>query len=227
MSGFFNTFLYQPLLASLVFIYNTAAFHDLGLAIVFLTIAVRTILFPIFYKSAKDQALMQRLQPHIKKIQLDHKDDKERQAKEMMELYKEHKLNPFSGILLLLLQLPVFIILFRVLSTELAGGAFASTSLLGLIDLKTKGYVLPVLASVAQYFQGKLAMAPGKQKKSADTNDPMASMANTMMFMGPLLSFTVLVNLPSALGLYWLVSSLFSVIQQVYINRRLPKLKDE
>lgn len=226
MSGFFNTFLYQPILASLIYIYNTVAFHDLGIAIVLLTIAVRVVLFPVFYKSAKDQALMQRLQPHIKKIQLDHKDDKERQAKEMLELYKKYKLNPFSGFLLLLLQLPVFIILFQVLSKELSGTAFASTTLLGILDLGTKGYVMPVLAAAMQYLQGKLTMGNVKPS-AADKDNPMASMTNTMMVMGPALTFFVLLNLPSALGLYWLVSSLFSVLQQIYINKRLPKFKDE
>ncbi len=226
MSGFFNTFLYQPILASLIYIYNTIAFHDLGIAVILLTIAVRVVLFPIFYKSAKDQALTQHLQPHIKKIQLDHKDDKERQAKEMLDLYKKYKLNPFSGILLLLLQLPVFIILFRVLSTELSGAAFTTTTLLGILDLKAKGYLMPVLAAGMQYLQGKLMMGSMKAKP-ADKDNPMASMTNTMMVMGPALTFFVLVNLPSALGLYWLVSSLFSVLQQLYINKQLPKFKDE
>lgn len=226
MSGFFNTYLYQPILASLVYIYETVAFHDLGIAIILLTILVRVVLFPVFYKSAKDQALMQRLQPHIKKIQLDHKDDKERQAKEMLDLYKRYSLNPFSGILLLLLQLPVFIILFNVLSKELSSGLFLSSTLFGVIELQTKGYVLPVLAAVVQYLQGKLTMGAQKKPKEASA-DPMASMTSTMMVMGPVLTFFILLNLPTALSLYWMVSSVFSVVQQLYINKQLPKFEDE
>lgn len=227
MASFFNSFFYQPILALLVYIYNTVAFHDLGIAIVLLTIVIRVVLFPVFYKSAKDQALMQRLQPHIKKIQLDHKEDKERQAKEMLNLYKTYKLNPFSGFLLLLLQLPVFIILFRVLSTELSGAAFTSSTLLGVLNLATKGYVLPVLAAATQYVQGKLAMGSAPKSGAGDKENPMASMANTMMIMGPVFTFFVLMNLPSALGLYWLSSNIFSIFQQLYINKRLPKFAHE
>ena len=112
MKTLYTTYLYQPILAVLVFIYNSVGFSDLGLSIIILTILVRIILFPIFYKSAKDQTLLQRLQPHIKKIQLDHKDNREVQAKALLSLYKEHKVNPFTGFALLLVQLPIFIVLF-------------------------------------------------------------------------------------------------------------------
>src|SRR3989344_4200053 len=102
MANLFNNFIYEPLLAVLVFIYQNIAFGDLGLSVILLTVFVRVVLFPVFWKSAKDQALMNRLQPHIKQIQLDHKDDREEQAKKLMALYKEHRLNPLSGFLLLL-----------------------------------------------------------------------------------------------------------------------------
>ena len=225
MAAFFNTYLYLPTLSALVFIYNTVAFHDLGLAIVFLTIAVRIVLFPVFYKGAKDQALMQRIQPHIKKIQLDHKDDKEMQAKEMLNLYKKYKLNPFSGILLLFLQLPVFIVLFQVFSKELSSGVFATTTFLG-FSLGSKGFVLPIIAAVVQYIQTKMML--GSQPKGA-TNEanPLASMGKTMAVVGPAFTFFILLNLPSALSVYWTVSGIFSVFQQMYINKRLPKFEDE
>lgn len=227
MFAFFHTYLYLPTVSALLYIYNTIAFHDLGLAIVFLTIAVRVVLFPVFYKGAKDQALMQRIQPHIKKIQLDHKDDKEAQARAMLDLYKKYKLNPFSGILLLILQLPVFIVLFQVFSKELSTGIFATTTFLGLINLGAKGYVLPIIAAAAQYFQTKLMMGP-QTKNAASTNDgPMAGMAKTMAVVGPAFTFFILLNLPSALSVYWTVSGVFSILQQIYINKKLPKFEDE
>ncbi len=226
MFAFFHTYLYLPMISALLFIYNTVAFHDLGLAIVFLTLVVRIVLFPLFYKGAKDQALMQRIQPHIKKIQLDHKDDKEAQARAMLDWYKKYKLNPFSGILLLISQLPVFIVLFQVFSKELSTGIFATTTLLGFINLGTKGYVLPIIAAVAQYYQTKLMMGP--QTKTTGTDDnPMASMQKTMVVVGPAFTFFILLNLPSALSVYWTVSGVFSIFQQIYINKRLPKFEDE
>ena len=167
---------------------------------------------------------MQRIQPHIKKIQLDHKDDKERQAQEMLSLYKKYKLNPFSGILLLILQLPVFIVLFQVFSRELSTGIFATTTFLGLIDLGTKGYLMPIVAGIAQYIQTKLMM--GAQKDTTSDN-PMAGMAKTMSVIGPAFTLLILINLPTALSVYWTVSGIFSIFQQMYINKRLPKFEDE
>ncbi len=104
MVTLFNTYVYQPILWLLVFIYQNLSFHDLGLAIVILTVLVRLVLLPIFYKGAKDQTIIQKIQPHVKKIQLDHKDDKEKQAKELMALYQKHHVNPFSSILFLIIR---------------------------------------------------------------------------------------------------------------------------
>ncbi|OYV73260.1 MAG: hypothetical protein B7Z74_04215 [Deltaproteobacteria bacterium 21-66-5] len=97
MSALFHTYLYTPIFAVLIFLYHNISFGDLGVAIIELTLLVRLILLPLFHKSAKDQTIMQRLQPHVRKIQVEHKDAKERQAKELMALYREHRVNPFSG----------------------------------------------------------------------------------------------------------------------------------
>ncbi len=219
MGNLFNSYIYQPILDALIFIYRTLAFHDLGLSIVMLTVLVRAVLFPIFYKGTRDQTLMQHLQPHIKKIQLDHKDDKEKQAKELLDLYKKHRLNPFSGLLLLLVQLPIFIALFQVFTRGLGGGAFDSNSFLGLINLGAKSIVVALLAAGLQYLQGRLALPKAVAK---DSGNPMASMGRTMVVMGPVLTLVILWNLPSAIGLYWVTSTIFSVFQQLYINRHLP-----
>ena len=97
MANLFHTILYQPLFNALIFLYQYLSFHDLGIAIILLTIVIRLVLFPLFYKGAKDQAILQRLAPKIKEIQTNHKNDKQKQAKAMMDLYRQHKVNPFSG----------------------------------------------------------------------------------------------------------------------------------
>ena len=94
MSYLFNTFLYYPLLNALILVYNYATFGDLGVAIIILTVLIRIVLFPLFYKSFEHQTIMQKLQPALQQIQHEHKEDKEKQALKMMELYKEHKVNP-------------------------------------------------------------------------------------------------------------------------------------
>lgn len=227
MGGLFQTYIYLPILSVLGFIYEHIVFHDLGFAIILLTLLIRVVLYPLFYKGAKDQALMQLLQPHIKKIQLDHKDNKEIQAKELMALYKKYRLNPFSGFLTLLLQLPIFIALFQVFSKGLGGQIFDNHTLLGLINLGETSIVLALLAAFLQYVQGKLSLVAVSSGKTQGGDDPLRSTGKTMMIVGPVITVVVLFRLPAALGLYWVTSTLFSIMQQWFINKRLPDISHE
>ncbi|MDO8585221.1 MAG: YidC/Oxa1 family membrane protein insertase [bacterium] len=223
MSSLFHSIFYQPLFNGLVFFYNTIAFRDVGLAIILLTIAIRFILFPLFYKSFKNQAIMQKIQPELKKIQHEHKENKERQAQAMMELYRQHNVNPFSSFLLLFAQLPVLIALYQVflkgfadtalvdLYAFIANPGHMNTVSLGLIDLGKRSILIVVLAAIVQYYQG-LASVP-KQDGSAQ------DIARKMVFLGPVLTVMVLFTLPAAVGLYWLTASVFSLVQQIYINK--------
>jgi len=222
MKNLFNSLLYQPILEVLIFIYKYIAFHDLGLAIILLTIFIRLLLLPFFYHGAKDQTKIQRLQPMVKKIQEDHKHDKEKQTKALMDLYKEHRINPFSSILLLIIQLPILIALYRVFLTGLSNAVFDNYNFLSLINLNEKSIAIVVLATLAQYFQGKL-MLPKTGAGQATTDKANKANQAMLLYVGPALTLIILINLPSALGLYWLVSSLFSLGQQLFINKALEK----
>jgi YidC/Oxa1 family membrane protein insertase len=227
MIQIFNNYIYEPMLSVLIFIYGNIALEDLGLAIIILTLFVRIVLFPIFWKSAKDQAIMARLQPHIKKIQLDHKDNREEQAKRLMTLYREHRLNPLSGFLLLLLQLPVLIAIYRIFLNEITTDVFGNLSLLGILDLSERSLILAVAAAVFQYFQTKISLP---RRNKSDGSGPLAGIAGmgrTMVVIGPVITFVILVNFPAALGLYWTTSVLFSLGQQVIINKKLPKIEHD
>ncbi len=161
---------------------------------------------------------MASIQPEIKKIQKDLKDNKEEQAKALMAVYKKHKFNPFSGILLLLVQLPIFFALFKIFSKEISQSIFSNTIFLGFLDLKSPNLTIAFLAAILQYWQGKLSMPSAP---SSSSEDKMADFGKMMMYMGPAMTLVVLIKLPSALGLYWAVSTLFSVAQQIYINKKL------
>lgn len=215
----FKTLLYQPILEVLIFIYKYVAFHDLGFAIILLTVFIRLLLLPFFYHGAKDQTKIQRLQPMVKKIQEDHKNDKGKQTQALMDLYKEHRINPFSSILLLIIQLPILIALYRVFLTGLSSANFDNFKFLSLINLNEKNIIIVVLATLAQYFQGRL-MLPKTGAGQATTDKASQAM---LLYVGPALTLLVLTNLPSALGIYWLVSSLFSLGQQIFINKALEK----
>lgn len=209
----FKTLLYDPFYNSLIFLYENVAFQDLGIAILLLTFLVRLVLFPLFYKSAKSQLILQKLQPEVQKIQHDHKDNKEKQAQAIMELYRKNKVNPFSGFLVILIQLPILIALYRVFLGDFSG---INTLFLGLIDLKSRSIIIVGLAAVTQYFQGILTIP--KLEKNRELSTP-EKIGRQMVYFGPLITVVILFTLPSAIGLYWFATAFFSSIQQIYINK--------
>ena len=235
MTNLFHEILYQPLFNALIFLYEYFSFHDLGVAIILLTIIIRLILFPLFYKGAKDQAILQRLAPKIKEIQNNHRDDREKQARALMDLYRQHRVSPFSGFLLLLIQLPILIALYRVflngfsaetltnLYSFIPKPEFLNYSFLGIINLGKKNLLIIAAAAVVQYFQGKLSMV--KTTKPLRDLTPTERMSRQMIYFGPILTiiFLYFFNLPSAVALYWLTTSAFSVIQQIMINKKISE----
>src|SRR6185369_4453660 len=114
MGHFFTVILIQPLLNLLVLGYNFVPGHDIGVVIILVTVLIRLILAPSFHKSLKQQHSMAALQPKLNELREKHKDNKEAQAKAMMDLYKEHKVNPLGSCLPLLIQLPLLIALYQV-----------------------------------------------------------------------------------------------------------------
>ncbi len=212
--------LYTPFLKALEFFYNTIAFHDLGFSIIALTLAIRFLMLPVFYRSARNQAVMQRLQPHIEKIQKDHKDNKENQTKAMLELYKTHDVNPLSIFFVIIIQLVVFVALYKVFSTGI--NSIPDKTFLKMIDLTKVNYAIAALALAAQYFQGYVALPktePGKELSSSER------MAKNMVYIGPLIMITFLFRYPAAIGLYWLVNGIFGILQQVYINKSIKNVQ--
>ncbi len=233
MGYFFNLIFYQPILNLLVYWYETVAARDFGIAIILVTIIMRLVLYPFFHKGAKQQMIMQRIQPHIKKIQEQHKHDREKQGQAMMDLYKEHGVNPFSSILLLLIQIPIMLALYWVVRSGLAPGNLAglysfiappgpiNTLFLSFIDLTKPNLILIGLAAIAQYFQARLALYKNPDRNAKPSSAEM--MARQMAFVGPVVTVVIFYSLPAAVGLYWFVTSLFSVFQQIIINRHFKR----
>src|SRR3989338_1126413 len=228
MGALFNEILYKPLFNGSVFLYNSVALGDLGLAIIFLTVLIRIILFPLFHESLRHQRLTQELQPHIKKIQETHKESKEAQTKAILELFSHHKANPLFPIILILIQLPILFMLFKIfnggINEESLSFLYSFVSrpetinhtLLGLVDLSRTSFYIVILATATQYLQSILSipkLKPGANLTQAE------KIGRSMVYVGPVITAVVLINLPAALGLYWLTTTVFSVFQQVIINR--------
>lgn len=227
MLAIYHAVLYQPILNLLVGLYDIL-FNDFGLAILALTVIVRGLLWPLSHKALENQKAMLDIQPKIKEIQAKHKDNKEEQAKAMMAVYAEHKVSPFSSCLPLLIQLPLFIALYQVLSAGLKSqglnGLYAfvpnpgtiSTLSLGFLDLSQRSIPLAVLAAGAQYVQAKMMQRKdvkvhGEESKDEDT---MAIMNKQMLYMMPAMTLFIGWNLPAGLTLYWLLTNLAMILQQ-------------
>jgi YidC/Oxa1 family membrane protein insertase len=220
MIAIYNDSIYRPLLNLLVYFYNILPGHDIGIVIVVLTILIRFLLAPFMHKSLKSQKTMNALQPKLNELRETHKGNKEAQAKAMMDLYKENKINPLSSCL------PLLIALYQVFGKALHGnldGLYAfvhnpgmlNPKFLNLIDLSKPNIAFAIVAGLTQFWQSKLMMPA---TSSTDSTAKMMSMQTTYIL--PVLSAFIAWRLPAGLPLYWIVTTLFAIGQQYYINKR-------
>lgn len=237
----FNVILYQPLFNALVLLYQYLPGHDFGIAVIVLTVIIRFILYPLMTQSIKSQKVLSELQPKIQEIQKKYKEDKERQAKEMMALYQKEKINPFGGCLPLLIQLPILIAIYRVFWRGLQPGAMSylysfipnpgaiNPFFLGLLDLSQPSLILAILAGIAQFFQTKMMSSRQKlggekaQKKKDQVTQFSDIFQKQMLYFFPIFTIFILWKLPAAVGIYWIVTTLFSIGQQYLIFKPSPR----
>lgn len=228
----FNTVLYQPLLNGLILLYQYIPGHDLGVAVIAITLIMRLLLYPSSIRGVKSQKALADLQPKIQEIQKEYKDDKNKQTKLLMELYQKEKINPFSGCLPLLLQLPILIALYQVFLRGLQPESLTqslysfvphpgiiSFSFLGLINLSESNIFLAFLAGIFQFYQLKISTAQkGNIKKEATGFSKM--MQQQMLYFFPIFTVFIIWKLGSVIGLYWIVSILFSIGEQYIVRKR-------
>ncbi len=197
-----------PILDLMKWLYHWV--KNYGVAIIILTIILKLVTFPLTYKSMKSMKEMARLQPQLQKLRERHADDKEALNREMLTLMRSHGYNPLAGCLPILIQMPVFFALYRVLysSIELYQAPFA----LWIKDLSAPDhfYVFPILLSITMYIQQKLT--------PNTATDPVQ--AKMIQFM-PLIFGAFMLTLPSGLTVYMLTNALASIIQQIILNKKL------
>ncbi|PLX99222.1 MAG: membrane protein insertase YidC [Desulfuromonas sp.] len=199
-------FISHPLLIALKFFYGYIG--NYGIAIILLTFLIKMLFWPLTQKSYTSMKSMQKLQPQMQKLREKYKNDRERMNRELMELYKTHRVNPLGGCLPMLIQIPVFFALYKVLlfSIELRHAPF----MLWITDLSAKDpyYVTPLIMGASMFVQ---------QKMMPTQMDP--NQARIMMMMPVIFTFMFL-NFPSGLVIYWLVNNLLTIGQQYLINRK-------
>lgn len=232
MLKLWDAVLYNPFVNILAFLVSIIPGGDLGVAVIILTLLVKTILYPLSKKSIESQAKMNILTPEINKIK-ESGLSKEEQAKKTFELYKLHKTNPFSGCLLVLVQIPIIFALYYVFlkginfdSNLLYSFVHAPTQInmnfLGFIDLGQKSLILAILAGVSQFFQAYyMPKPPVSSSKAGSFQESFAkSMSMQMKYVFPFIVAFISYGISGAIALYWVTSNIFSIGQQIYINKK-------
>ena len=188
LADIYNVILYQPIFNILVFFYNIVPGHDIGLAIILLTILIKVVLSPFFVQSIKAQRAMQRLQPKLDELKEKYKDNKEKLGPAIMQLYQKEKVSPFSSCIPLLIQLPFLIAVFQVFRVGLGNGTLdivypfiynpgqINHIAFGFIDFSQASIALAVLAGLAQFIQSKSLLGKKNQLGGAKPSAMTAAM---------------------------------------------------
>jgi len=228
----FNQLFYQPLFNALIFIYRIVPGNDLGIAVLILTILIKILLYPLNLKGIESQKKLSDLQPKLKEIRERFKNDKEMMTKETLELYQKEKINPFSGFFLILIQLPVLFALYKVFADSIFSNDFSGLYSFVpnpgeikpqflMINLAKPDFILAFAAGVLQFFQAK-TQTPAKQDfnikaKSKDFPDFSEVLNKQMLYFFPVLTFFILLKIPSAISLYLVASTGFSILQRYIV----------
>ncbi len=236
MLSFFNSVVYEPIYNALAFVIGVVPYGDVGVAIVIITILVRLILFPLSLKASRTQVAMREIDPKLKSLREQFKDNKEELARKTMALFKEHKVNPFASFLLILIQIPIVIGLYLVFLREGTVASFdpallysfitapltVSFSFLGLIDITGKSIILALIVAITQYFYARLTLPkPGVATPAGQSfkDDLARSMNVQMRYVFPIMLGVISYIASAAIALYFVTSNLFGIVQELVARR--------
>ena len=197
-SFIWHTFFFDPIYNTLIFFIDTLSTHDVGLAVIATVIVVKIIILPIALKGSRTNQLMKRIQPELKAIQEKYKDKREELTLHLMEVYKREKLNPFSPLLILIIQVPVLFALYfsvrslpsitnDILYTFVPTPEVINMLFLGSIPMDTRHIGLAILAGITMHFQARITLPPVEERpknaKPDFAQDMQASMRPMMLYI--------------------------------------------
>lgn len=243
----FETLLIKPLYNGFIALIGIVPGGDVGISIILLTILLRAIFFPVFSQGIRTQIIMRRINPELEAIKEKYKKDPAQRAKLTMEVMKKNKARPFASFLAALIQLPVFIALYIVFLREglpeLAHHLLYSftplpdviqTTFLGFLQLTAPHNIsLAALVGLAQHLQGRLTFArsanaptpEGISKERLEVMKVQESVQRVMFtYFLPFLMASVAYSFPAVAGLYLITGSIFSIVQELYIKKRLDTI---
>lgn len=225
----YQTFIYQPILNTLIWLYSALG-NNLGFAIIVLTLIIRTVLIPFTLPQMKSAKKMAALKPELDSLKKKHGHDAKLLQQKQLELYQAHKINPAAGCLPFIAQFVVLIALYQVFMNTLGGnGMGVITTQFLLWDLKSKDptHILPVLAGILQLITSMTLLPaienePEKRKGTPEQKEDVAEMAQSMqqqmVFMMPIMTIIFSLQFPSGLALYWVITTAFSLAQQLIVS---------
>src|SRR3989344_1479632 len=235
--GFFTTVFSHPLYNGLIFLITLLPNADAGIAIIIFTILVRLVLYPLSKKSIETQVKLRAAEGEIERIKQKFK-DKTQQAAKIMGFYREKGLNPLSGFVLVIVQIPIIFALYHIflksgLPTIDPGLLYPFISIkaealtinmqfLGLLDISEKSYLLALICAVTQYFQAHLLMPKPKPRQANESfkDNLSRSMSLQMRYFFPVFVFFIVYNLSGTIALYWITTNIFSIAQEWYVRRK-------
>jgi len=228
MKELFNELLSRPLFNLLIFLYNTIPGHDFGAAIIVLTILIRLVFSPLSIRAQRAQRALSALNPKMQEIKEKYKNDQAAQSTAMLQLYKEHKVNPLTGCLPILIQLPILIALYQaflagfkpeslqILYSFIENPTVINRISMGFLDVTIKNAFLAVAAGVLQFVQARISMV----LQQPQANATAAALSKQMLYFFPVMIIFITWRLPAGLALYWITSTLFSIAEQMVIKYR-------
>lgn len=232
MMELYNKLLYEPLLNAVVLLYNILPGNDFGLAIIALTVIIRLVFFPLTVKTILSQRALGRISPQMKTIKDKFKNDTQAQSAAMMRLYKDNGVNPLSGCLPLLIQLPILIALYQAFGAgfkpenlDLIYGFISKPEHInqisfGFLNITSRSIFLAILTGAFQFVQLKQNQELMKNNSGDTAQKEMQALSGQMLYFFPVMIIIIGWNLPAGLLLYWITTTLFSMGEQAYIKTR-------
>jgi YidC/Oxa1 family membrane protein insertase len=236
---FFET-IYRPLYNLLVGLIDILPHADIGFAVIILTLIVKIILFPLSKKSIQTQLRMKEIEQPLKEIREKYKDNPQEQAQKTMAMYRESGINPFAGIFLILIQLPIVITLYFVFARSglptinpallysfVPSPEAIQTTFLGFIDLvSSKSLLVAALVLITQSIQIRFSLPKKDEMPTSDSQmaqDFMKGLHFQMKYVLPVITAVVSYSLISVVGLYWIVGNIFATLQEIYFRNTIKK----
>jgi YidC/Oxa1 family membrane protein insertase len=241
---YYNELIFRPLYNGLVGIMDVLPWVDVGVAVIIFTVIVKLILFPLSKSALLTQVKMKDIEPEANKIKAQYSTDRQTQALKIMELYKSRGIKPFSGVILLIIQLPILLALISVFYKvvpeihseflySFVSMPLVKTYFLGFVDLTQKSFVLSLITGVLQYIQLHFSLSIQQTTQNKPTGNDFASqlsgtMGKQMKYMLPILAFAstywiIPAKFPQAasiIAIYWSISTLFTLGQELYIRKK-------